>query len=252
MRARSFSSALITGVLLCAPAGLVQASAPLPAERPVYFEHLTMRDGLSESTVEGVLQDSQGYLWLATESGLNRYDGYSVHVYRRERANPHALPSDYIWKIAEDSHHDLWLATIGGGIVRWERATDQFRQFGHDIARADSLASDNVRTLLVDADERIWAGTLDSGLDLLDSRTGVARHFRHSDADPHSLTADSVYALYRDHLGRIWVGTDAGLGYYQPATGGFVNYARGSDRAGLRGWRRLQRNRRPVRDGSAR
>jgi signal transduction histidine kinase/ligand-binding sensor domain-containing protein/CheY-like chemotaxis protein len=233
MRARSFSSALVTGVLLCAPAGLVQASAPLPAERPVYFEHLTMRDGLSESTVEGVLQDSQGYLWLATESGLNRYDGYSVRVYRRERANPHALPSDYIWKIAEDSHHDLWLATIGGGIVRWERATDQFRQFGHDIARADSLASDNVRTLLVDADERIWAGTLDSGLDLLDSRTGVARHFRHSDADPHSLTADGVYALYRDHLGRIWVGTDAGLGYYQPATGGFVNYARGSDRAGL-------------------
>src|SRR5580704_9053635 len=80
------------------------AAAPAPAMRPMYFEHLTLRDGLSQSTVNGILQDSQGYLWLATESGLDRYDGYSVHEYRRARNDDHGLASDYIWNIAEDAH----------------------------------------------------------------------------------------------------------------------------------------------------
>src|ERR1043165_10011265 len=98
--------------------GAVQAAAPVPAARPIYFEHLTMRDGLSQSTVMSILQDSQGYLGLATESGLDRYDGYSIRAYRRERGNEHGLASDFIWTIAEDAHGDLWLATRGGGGAR--------------------------------------------------------------------------------------------------------------------------------------
>src|SRR5258708_34871712 len=104
-------------VAVAAAAG--HAEAPVPAVHPMYFEHLTMRDGLSQSTVEGILQDSQGYLWLATESGLDRYDGNSFRVYRRERGNNRALASDYIWTIAEDARSDLWLATVGGGVARW-------------------------------------------------------------------------------------------------------------------------------------
>src|SRR5271170_7115198 len=111
---------------LCAGA---HAAAPAPAIRPMYFEHLTTRDGLSQSTVNSILQDSQGYLWLATESGLDRYDGSSIREYRRERGNANGLASDYIWSIAEDAHGDLWLATEGGGVTRWDRRTERFQQF---------------------------------------------------------------------------------------------------------------------------
>jgi signal transduction histidine kinase/ligand-binding sensor domain-containing protein/CheY-like chemotaxis protein/HPt (histidine-containing phosphotransfer) domain-containing protein len=233
MRTRSFFGALVTSVWLCGPSGLVHAAAPLPAVRPVYFEHLTMRDGLSQSTVEGFLQDSRGYLWMATESGLDRYDGNSIRVYRRERGNPQALASDYIWTMAEDAHGDVWLATIGGGVERWRRGSDSFQQFRHDPAAPASLASDAVRTLLIDHDGRIWAGTLDRGLDVLDPHTGVARHFRHHDADPHSLAADAVFALHMDHTGGIWIGTDGGLSRYEPTSGTFINYGRSADGAGL-------------------
>ena len=221
------------GALLALGASGVNAALPVPAARPMYFEHLTVRDGLSQSTVEGFLQDSQGYLWIATESGLDRYDGNSLRVYRRERGDPHALASDYIWTIAEDARTDLWLATDGGGVAHWQRRSDQFELFRHDPARPDSLASDSVRTLLIDASGSIWAGTLDRGLDLLDPATGVARHFRHRDDDPHSLAADAVFALYRDRSGGIWIGTDGGLSRYDPATGGFSNYGKSSDGAGL-------------------
>ena len=222
----------LTALLALSAAGSrAPAALPVAPVPPIYFEHLTSRDGLSQSTVNGILQDSQGYLWLATESGLDRYDGNSVRVYHVQRGNPHALASDYVWTIAEDAHADLWLATVGGGLARWQRSTDEFQQYRHDPARADSLASDSVRTLLIDPTGRIWVGTLDRGLDLFDPATGTARHFRHRNGDPRSLPSDAVYALQADHSGRIWVGSDGGLSRYDPASDGFINY--GADGAGL-------------------
>ena len=159
------------------------AGAPTPATRPMYFEHLTMRDGLSMSTINSILQDSQGYIWLATQAGLNRYDGYTVRQFRRERGNEHGLASDYVWAIAEDTQGDLWLATDGGGVARWDRRTETFQQFRHDPKQPQSLASDGVRALLIDSKGLIWAGTTDRGLDMLDPRTGIARHYRHRDSD---------------------------------------------------------------------
>lgn len=222
-RARCTIAVLATGASLVAAAS-AQAAAPAPAVRPMYFEHLTMRDGLSQSTVMSILQDSQGYLWLATESGLDRFDGYAIREYRRERGNDHGLASDYVWALAEDPQGDLWLASAGGGVARWDRRTDAFQQFRHDARRSGSLASDAVRTLLIDTQGNIWVGTQDRGLDVLDPHSGVARHFRHREDDPRSLASDAVFALYQDGSGRIWVGTDAGLNCYQPASGDFISY----------------------------
>ena len=217
-------STLTACLALAAPVA-AHATAPLPAVRPMYFEHLTMRDGLSQSTINGILQDSRGYLWLATESGLDRYDGNAIREYRRERGNKHALASDYIWSMVEDAHGDLWLATNGGGVAHWDRRTEQFQQFRHDPNKPKSLASDAVRTVLIDSQGRIWAGTLDQGLDVLNPSTGEVRHYRHRDGDAHSLAADAVVALYADHTGRIWICTDGGLSRYEPSSDNFVTYS---------------------------
>ena len=215
-------------LVACAATAMLNAAAlagaPTPATRPMYFEHLTMRDGLSMSTINCILQDSQGYIWLATQAGLNRYDGYSVRQFRRERGNEHGLASDYVWSIAEDSQGDLWLATDGGGVARWERRTETFEQFRHDPQQPQSLASDGVRTLLIDSRGLIWVGTTDHGLDVLDPRTGAARHYRHRDSDAYSLPSDAIAALYTDHEGRIWVGSDGGLSRYDAKADGFVTY----------------------------
>jgi len=206
------------------PSAVALAGAPTPATRPMYFEHLTMRDGLSMSTINSVLQDSQGYIWLATQAGLNRYDGYTVRQFRRERGNEHGLASDYVWAMAEDTQGDLWLATDGGGVARWDRRTETFQQFRHDPKQPQSLASDGVRALLIDSKGLIWAGTTDRGLDILDPRTGTARHYRHRDSDAYSLPSDAIGALYTDHEGRIWVGSDGGLSRYDAKADGFVTY----------------------------
>ena len=212
----------LLAALLVVTVGRAIAAVPVPASRPMYFEHLTMRDGLSQGTVMSMLQDSQGYLWLATESGLDRYDGYTVREYRRQRGNEHALANDYIWAIAEDTHGDLWLATDGGGVERWDPHSDEFQQYRHDPANPGSLASDATRALLIDADGRIWAGTQDRGVDVIDPKSGVARHFGHLDGDATTLSSDAVFSLYADHAGQIWVGTDAGLCRYDARADRFV------------------------------
>ena len=210
---------------LAAGAALSNATAGVAGTAlPMYFEHLTAHDGLSQGTVMSLLQDSQGYLWIGTESGLDRYDGYSIKEYRRQRGDGHALASDYIWAIAEGSQHDLWLATDGGGVERWDRGKDQFVRYKHDPHDPESLGGDSVRALLIDPRGRVWAATLGQGLDRLDPLTGKVRHFRHRDGDPRSLPADVACVLYTDHAGRIWIGTDGGLSEYQPATEDFVNY----------------------------
>jgi signal transduction histidine kinase/ligand-binding sensor domain-containing protein/CheY-like chemotaxis protein len=237
MRKRIFGvlvACAATAAALAAPGRAALAGAPIPATRPMYFEHLTMRDGLSMSTINSILQDSQGYVWLATEAGLNRYDGYTVRQFRRDRGNPHGLASDYVWSIAEDARGDLWLATDGGGVARWERRTETFQQFRHDPQQPQSLASDTVRALLIDPKGFIWAGTKDRGLDVLDPRTGTARHYRHRDSDAYSLPSDAIGALYVDHEGRIWVGSDAGLSRYDATADGFVTYGEAMSVAKIR------------------
>lgn len=212
------------GLFACAVvAPAAQATPPVPEVRPIYFEHLTVRDGLSQSTVMSVLQDSHGFLWLATESGLDRYDGYSIREYRRQRGNEHALASDYIWKIAEDAYGDLWLATIGGGVARWDRNNDRFQAFRHDPEDPNSLASDAIRTLHIDSAGLIWVGTERHGLDLLDPRTGHAQHFRRRPNDAESLPDDGIFAIHEDRSRRLWIGTDKGLSRYEPAAHRFVN-----------------------------
>ena len=165
--------ALLLILALASSAAFAVEAGPQPAARPLYLQHLTVRDGLSQSTVMSILQDSQGYLWLATESGLDRYDGYSIREYRRQPGDDRALASDYVWSIAEDTRHDLWLATIGGGVERWDRRTDRFQQYGFVNYAAESTLFTDVRVRAIREDHAgaLWIGTLAGGLNRLDPRS---------------------------------------------------------------------------------
>ena len=216
--------ALLCAALLAQLTALpCRAAAPIAFTHPLLFEHLDEADGLSDRSVNAILQDSLGYVWLATAAGLDRYDGYSIREYRRERGNPHGLASDVITSLAEDARGNLWIATDGGGVGRYDRRSDSFKQFRSDPGNARTLASDAVRALLIDSQGRLWVGTRDRGLDLLDTRSGRVRHFRHRAGDEHSLASDAVQVLYADSKGQLWIGTDNGLSRYDSKREAFIN-----------------------------
>lgn len=201
-----------------------RAAAPIASTPPLLFEHLGQRDGLSDRSVTSILQDSLGYIWLATAAGLDRYDGYSMREYRRERGNPQGLASDAITSLAEDARGDLWIGTDGGGVARYDRRSDSFQQFRNNPNDAKSLASDAVSALLIDSHGQLWIGTRDRGLDLLDVRSGRVRHFRHRVGDQRSLASDAVRVLYADSKGQVWVGTDDGLSRYDSKHEAFSSF----------------------------
>jgi ligand-binding sensor domain-containing protein len=87
---------------------------------PLRFERLSVEEGLSQGNVNFILKDSRGFLWFATQDGLNRYDGYECKVYSHEPGDAQRLASNYIWTLWEDPKGDLWIGTFGGGLCRWD------------------------------------------------------------------------------------------------------------------------------------
>jgi signal transduction histidine kinase/ligand-binding sensor domain-containing protein/CheY-like chemotaxis protein/HPt (histidine-containing phosphotransfer) domain-containing protein len=216
-------------MLLAAMLSWLGASAAAAASDgpPLILEHLTTLEGLPQGTVMDTLQDSQGFVWLGTQDGLVRYDGHELVRYAYSRNLPSGLPGNFINRIVEDPHHDLWIAIKDAGLARWNRATDRFTVYRHDPADPGSLASDSARTVLVDALGRIWVGTSNAGVDILEPASGRITHLRHSD-NPDSLIDDRVFTLAIDRSGTVWVGTAGGLERWQSERSGFAHLLGGS------------------------
>ncbi|MBT8080681.1 MAG: diguanylate cyclase [Gammaproteobacteria bacterium] len=214
------ASALIITLLLASG----MAAANEVSHHPMYFNRISLDQGLSQTNVMTVLQDSRGLMWIGTENGLNSYNGYEFQHYKRERGNPAALGSDFIYDLAEDADGNLWVATNGGGLARFDRDSRGFASFRHDAEDSNSIASNVVRALLIDADGSIWIGTRDSGLDRFDPATGDFTHYRFSDSPDATRDANEIHAIYKDSAGSLWVGGNGGLVRLDPETGEFVSF----------------------------
>ncbi len=209
--------ALVAWLLL----GLASPAAPAADPRPMRFERLTIDNGLSQSVVNCIVQDVTGFLWIGTQDGLNRYDGYGFEVYRHDAQDPRSLAHDWVMALANDPSGDLWVGTEGGGLARWLRASDGFTAYRHDPQDPGSLSSDRVSVLTRDRSGVLWVGTLDAGLNRFDG--GKFQRFRHDPDEPASLSDDQVRAVYEDSKGVLWVGTWGGLDRFDPATGSFLH-----------------------------
>lgn len=98
-------------------------------ESTIKFDHLTVREGLPERVVQFVQQDSQGYIWIGTQNGLLRYDGYKPKVYRFGVDKNALSPSCSVGSMHEDKDKNLWFTTYENGLFRYNRATDSFIQY---------------------------------------------------------------------------------------------------------------------------
>jgi PAS domain S-box-containing protein len=195
----------------------------------VRFRHLTQEDGLSQNAGLAFWQDKNGFMWIGTQDGLNRYDGQTFTVFKNDPDNPASLSNNSINALAEDRDGFLWIGTWGGGLNRFDPRTQQFTRFQNDPNNPISLSNDNVTSILQDADGAIWVGTL-GGLDRFDPQSNGFTHYQNDPTDPTSLSSDVVSTLFEDSRGALWVGTGglgmagAGLNQIDRATGKFTRY----------------------------
>lgn len=175
------------------------------------FETLTLEDGLSQSSVYDTLQDPFGFLWVATEDGLNRYDGYQFVEYRQQPGNPQALYDSFITKLYLDPRGQLWIGTNNGGLSRYISDCDCFETFLHDPENPRSLPANNIMDVVSDGFDGLWVATRDQGL--ARRKPGLATFERVPPGKDlqwaHKFLG--MGALYVDHAGNLWAGSSKGL-----------------------------------------
>ena len=217
-RRRAFARPAAAVVVL----GLFTLSAPAYGEsRRGHFTHLDGSDGLPNSVVRRVLQDEEGFIWLGTQNGLARFDGFRFETYAHDPEDPGTLSGSYIVSLVEDSRGDLWIGTYSNGLNRLSRGTEVFTRYRHQPENPASLGHDSVLAIHEGSDGMLWLGT-GHGVDRYDPASGLFKHYRYEPGDAKSHLYDQVWALGEDHLGVIWVGTQGGLGRLDRESGRIV------------------------------
>ena len=166
-----------------------------------YFRNYTGDDGLSQLAGQALFQDRDGFMWIGTQAGLNRYDGQQFEIFSIR----HGLPNDWINAITQDSSGNIWIAT-NGGVSRWNG-----RQFDQPFP-SRLLYDKRVTDLAFDSQGKLWIGTW-NGLCVWDGR--LVRHVQTSEGLPRLR----ITAIVVDDAGTVWVATSQGL--YRRMAGSF-------------------------------
>ncbi len=195
----------------------------------VQFEHLSSEDGLSQNAGLAFFQDSRGYLWIGTQDGLNRYDGYSFKIFKHDPDDPNSLSHNSILAITEDNDGSLWVGTWGGGLNRYDPVAEKFTRYVNNPDDPNSLSDGTITSIKQDSKGSLWVGTL-GGLDRYNPETNSFEHFRNDPTDPNSLSSNAISVIFEDSKGQLWIGTGsngvegAGLNLFDPSTGKAVHY----------------------------
>ncbi|MCD7933669.1 MAG: hypothetical protein LUH15_21315 [Tannerellaceae bacterium] len=132
------------------------------ANEPFRFIHYEIENGLSSNTVRSLCQDDQGFMWFGTENGLNRFDGQTIKVYRKEADNPGSIGNNYIFSLFEDTHKNLWVGT-DEGIYLYNRTTDTFTPFTIPTS-CGKVIGGQITGIQEDKYGNIWIASLEEGI----------------------------------------------------------------------------------------
>ena len=191
-------------------------SWPAISQDEINFTSLTTKDGLSSNTVNTILKDRLGLLWFGTDDGLDMFDGTNFKVYRRKPNDPSSLQSNEILSLFEDSEGNLWVATSGGSLSRYNRKKDAFINIPAGIGPG-AISNNVVRDVCSDYRDKIWIAHF-GGVNVLDRKKMQVSDVQLSDNSYASLLKNPSNCLFEDIEHQMWVGTTSGLLRYDPGS----------------------------------
>ena len=195
------------------------------SQLPLKFAHYSSKNGLPQNSVLALFQDKTGFVWMGTDDGLAKFDGYRFQVYRHVPNQPESLHNNVIRAIIADPLGYLWIGTEGGGIALLDPQRERFVKFSDLVSKATELSSAKVTSMIIDENQAIWVGTNGNGvfkitLDFDQTKDIKAypenlklQHFGSKNSD---LTDDKIWKIYQDKQKNIWIGTLEGEFYQIP------------------------------------
>lgn len=181
------------------------------AQNQINFKHLTINEGLSQNTVFTIFQDKDDFIWIGTEDGLNRFDGYEFTIYKHKNNDPKSISNSQINTIYEDPKGNLWVGTADG-LNLFDRKTGSFTRI-RTVAKFGET-NDFITSILCDSRLNLWIGTFD-GLKLYDYKTQKISHFK--SRNPQNLVGgNKVQTIFEDKDRLLWVSIGKDLKHFDP------------------------------------
>ncbi len=180
----------------------------------IRFDHITTRDGLSQGSVDAIIQDRFGFMWFGTQDGLNRYDGYEFRIFKYDHADKNTLTDNWATAFLEDRSGSLWVGTYGAGLNKLNPDGVSFTRYPLPIGDEYlGWGQNKVQKIMEDRNGLLWVGTESTGLVILD---GDQKKRIVNEIDrPDSLSSNKVRDILEDSRGNIWISTGKGLNLYE-------------------------------------
>ena len=229
--------------------------------QPYLLKHLGVEDGLSNNYVTNITQDKQGYIWIATESGLSRFDGRNFTTYKDndsgiisnalnallydEEENAlwiglkdglskldcstyqftnniaDSIASNIVALAHSADNKGIWITNHYGGTIYYNKQTKQFSPFSHKNIKD---LYDSSWCSFDNGHGSLYIGHAQGGLSIIDLKSKTCKNYRNDPHNPKSLPGNSVYCIYIDHSGNIWIGTNQGLALFNSQTEEFLTF----------------------------
>ena len=166
------------------------------------FDHFTIENGLPDNQLHDAIIDKKGFLWLATEDGLARFDGQAFRTFRNEESNPQSICGNTVLDLDEATDGQIWAAAIGAGLSRLDPRTGRCENWtktgsgtGHSVLPTNAITS-----ILLQGRDSVWLGSMTHGLLLLNKKNGKTQEFPlgKEKIDSEPVAWNSCFQVLRD------------------------------------------------------
>ncbi|RLD58757.1 MAG: hypothetical protein DRI97_02550 [Bacteroidetes bacterium] len=203
-------------IILSSTSNLLSGQAP-------QFSHYGVADGMSQSEILCIFQDSEGYIWFGTQNGLNKFDGYSFEHFFNNPADIHTISNNWIFDIAEDQNGILWIGTKGG-LNKYDKHTGRFSTVS---LADDNTGSENNFIYGIALDESHMYINQSPTLSVLDLNTGAIKSYLNTFETGGALY-DKGFPVLKCSSGMIWIGSVNGLCHFNPEEQEFTYFHAGA------------------------
>ncbi len=175
-------------------------------------DQFTIENGLSQTSINCLIQDSRGFLWIGTQDGLNKFDGYTFEIIKNEPSDSNSLSNNFINCIYEDADGNIWIGT-NIGLNTYNIYTKKFTHYLCNPQDINSIREDEIYDIYQDKSGYVWIKT-ENYLSRLNPRSNKFRHYEHYNDVFNFISVNAKFSIFEDHKNQLWVGTKDGLNYF--------------------------------------
>ncbi|MCR5454015.1 MAG: response regulator [Bacteroidales bacterium] len=205
-------------LLLCTYSCTIAQTKDLRVYDQLDFAKYTSHDGLSNSHVNSIGQDKNGFIWVATDDGLNRLDGLHIETYHHSDSDSSTINSNTVFTVFTDNKQQVWFGTFAG-ICRYDYENGCFVRYSLP-QQPNVIKYVPVKDIAQTKNDDLWLATSGGGLAHISARNHNVAYFRHDDMNPaNTMVSDYLQLIVVDDEDNLWLGSEnMGLSIFNPST----------------------------------